>query len=328
MIDLLKNFSFYFLFSVNFCVYFFIIFIFSKYRPDFFGTCVSNEKTSLHHDILLRGLGVFFPFLILPIFFIYKDIFTILDLFLIFIMTFIGFWDDRRGLSQIFKLSLLICVSIIINCLGAIEESNSLNNLFDILLNTFYLVFLILFFNQIDGINGLAAMTFICSLILTCFLIQNFLFLVTLGPIFCYLLINLRGKTGIQGEAGSFFMGGIIFIMTKNNALFFDKILTILFLGPVLFDVIATTLIRLYYKQNIFLGHRNNFYQKLVSNIEKPSIVCSGFFLIQLILGIMLYELHLISSNYFIWYLIVVLTEIAIFIILSILIHKKIILTK
>ena len=47
-------------------------------------------------------------------------------------------------------------------------------------------------------------------------------------------------------------MGSIIFIMTKNNTLFFDKILTILFLGPVLFDVIATTLIRLYFKQNIF----------------------------------------------------------------------------
>ena len=328
MIDLLENFSFYSLFSINFSLYFFLIFVFSKYKPDFFGTCVSNEKTSLHHDVLFRGLGIFFPFLILPILFIYKDIFTNLDLFLIFIMTFIGFWDDRRGLSQIFKLTVLICVSFIINLLGEIEGSNSLNNSFDILLNTFYLVFLILFFNQIDGINGLAAMTFICCLILTCFLIKKFIFLVTLGPIFCYLLINLRGKTGIQGEAGSFFMGSIIFIMTKNNTLFFDKILTILFLGPVLFDVIATTLIRLYFKQNILLGHRNNLYQKLVSNIEKPSIVCSSFFLIQLTLGIILYKLYLMSSNYFIWYSIVVSTEITIFIIISILIHKKTILIK
>lgn len=328
MIDLLENFSFYSLFSINFSLYFFLIFVFSKYKPDFFGTCVSNEKTSLHHDVLFRGLGIFFPFLILPILFIYKDIFTNLDLFLIFIMTFIGFWDDRRGLSQIFKLTVLICVSFIINLLGEIEGSNSLNNSFDILLNTFYLVFLILFFNQIDGINGLAAMTFICCLILTCFLIKKFIFLVTLGPIFCYLLINLRGKTGIQGEAGSFFMGSIIFIMTKNNTLFFDKILTILFLGPVLFDVIATTLIRLYFKQNIFLGHRNNLYQKLVSNIEKPSIVCCSFFLIQLILGLILYELYLMSSNYVIWYSIVAFTEITIFIIISILIQKKTILIK
>ena len=171
-------------------------------------------------------------------------------------------------------------------------------------------------------------MTFICCLVLTCFLIKKFIFLVTLGPIFCYLLINLKGKTGIQGEAGSFFMGSIIFIMTKNNTLFFDKILTILFLGPVLFDVIATTLIRLYFKQNIFLGHRNNLYQKLVSNIEKPSIVCSSFFLIQLILGLILYELYFMSSNYVIWYSIVAFTEITIFIIISILIHKKTILIK
>ena len=169
-------------------------------------------------------------------------------------------------------------------------------------------------------------MTFNCCLVLTCFLIKKFIFLVILGPIFCYLLINLKGKTGIQ--EGSFFMGSIIFIMTKNNTLFFDKILTILFLGPVLFDVIATTLIRLYFKQNIFLGHRNNLYQKLVSNIEKPSIVCSGFFLIQLILGLILYELYFMSSNYVIWYSIVAFTEITIFIIISILISKKTILIK
>ena len=81
---------------------------------------------------------------------------------LISILTFFGFIDDKYDLSSKLKLFVIIFISLFYNIL-AIGIDKSFLNLIEFLhfFNKFiFLIFLILFFNQIDGINGLAVNLF------------------------------------------------------------------------------------------------------------------------------------------------------------------------
>ena len=129
-----------------------------------------------------------------------------------------------------------------------------------------FLVFLVLFFNQIDGINGLASSTFIVSILFLSFLYDGFIYILpVIAIIFCYLLYNFRGKIGIQGDSGSYFLGSFFFIFIDKELSTLNFFTSIFFLCPILFDIMATTVTRLFYMINVFEGHRNNVYQKLVS---------------------------------------------------------------
>ena len=86
--------------------------------------------------------------------------------------------------------------------------------------------------------------------------------------ILVYLFINLKGRIGIQGDAGSFFMGSFVAVLfTKSIELSKIGIIFVI-LGPLVFDVCATTLIRIYFKVGLTTGHRNNLYQKLVAKYQ------------------------------------------------------------
>ena len=102
---------------------------------------------------------------------------------------------------------------------------------------------------------------------------------------FISFFINLKGKVGIQGDAGSFFMGAFMAILFTKT-IEWPKIGIIFFIvGPVIFDVCATTLVRIYYKIDLTMGHRNNLYQKLVSKYQSHTKVTLFFGLLQLLLN-------------------------------------------
>jgi len=97
---------------------------------------------------------------------------------------------------------------------------------------------------------------------------------------FPYLYYNLQGKIGIQGDTGSYFLAGIVFVIAKDfpqNE--YSISILMFFLCPILIDLIVTTIVKLYYKQNIFIGHKDNIYQKLAaysgSHVMSTGIFCT-----------------------------------------------------
>ena len=211
----------------------------------FFGTCFANEKTSLYHKPMIRGLGLLYILALIPMF-LFNEILFQIDFLLIFISTIVGFCDDKYGISQIKKILLLLFVIICLKFFY-IDIDNFLIS--DFLIDVSLFLFLTLFFNQIDGINGLAGSTFSITCLGILILLNEMIMLQIIVPIICvtliYLNTNLRGKIGIQGESGSFFMGSVMFVLFQKFHNNFDWIYIFMFLFPVLSDVICTTIVRI-----------------------------------------------------------------------------------
>ena len=297
----------------------------SKFR-NLFGVCVSNEKTSLYHDPMLRGLGVLYIISLLPAFVFSNNLFSSMEIILIISATLIGFIDDKYGISQLRKL-LFLTFLIFANEIftKSFVDINSLN----ILIKISLFVFFNLFFNQIDGINGLAGSTFILTCCALFFISKNDLELVSLVSIILvtliYLNTNLRGKIGIQGEAGSFFMGSVIFLLYTKLGNNYDIIYVILFLFPILSDVMCTTLIRLWYVQNLFISHRNHLYQRLVAKNKSHAVIAALFSAVQLI--VITITILIYNFDHFLYKFLCILLLSSFFIAInfrySLLIHKE-----
>ena len=291
-----------------------------------FGTCLSNEKTSLYHEPIIRGLGILYIFALSPIFVFIEESISLNAIVLVVFSTLLGFYDDKYGISQIKKILLLVSIILLIEIfLVKLEYFLLIGLLSKIILFLFFT----LFFNQIDGINGLAGSTFI----FTCFgflLLFNDLiniqFVISIIVVtIIYLNTNFKGNIGIQGEAGSFFMGSVIYIFFEkiNNPQ--DLIYIIMFLFPVLTDVISTTLVRVWYIKNIFLSHRNHLYQRLVAKNKSHLRTTAYFAIIQLSAIIITFFFY--NLDYSIYKILGIITFILFFMVInlrySFLIHKE-----
>ncbi|OUU26493.1 MAG: hypothetical protein CBB97_07910 [Candidatus Endolissoclinum sp. TMED37] len=326
----------YFIISSNLNLIFLIFFplIFSslsiyalyKFFPNFLGSNLQNEKTSIKQQAFLRGYGIIFPLSVLPSFLIFSDFFLFLDFFYIIILTFIGFLDDKLNLSQKLKFKIiLICSGIYLFKITDFLEYDLIEYL-SIIIKLFIFVFIILFFNQIDGINGLAASTFLISITFFGLYFSVLIFVIpVIITVSIYLIYNLNDKVGIQGDSGSFFLGSYFLVISSkifNNEEFY---FIFLFLSPILFDIVATTLVRFLNNENIFVGHKNNFYQKFaafkISHIKSTLL----FVCLQILVSIITISLmRNTDQNYFFIVLVIfLLIKFLIFLILSYLIQNK-----
>ena len=296
------SFIFLFAFIFFFSIYYFFIYLCKFKFPNFYGECQSNEKTSMKHKKMYRGLGFFYIITLFP-FIIYNDLFfNIFDLFLIAVSVIIGFWDDKKSLKQLFKLKILLFTGAVYTLV--LQDFSSINSFIstDLILYPIYFIFMVLFFNQIDGINGLAGITFLVTLFLFSFFLDNMLFLTPIiAVIIAYLSLNLRGVLGIQGEAGSFFMGSVIFVLSLKINFPFHTTFSFIFLLPILIDISATTIVRFYLKKNIFEGHRSNLYQKLVAKHQRPAFVSLSFGILQIITGLLIIFLFKNTATVFVF---------------------------
>lgn len=315
-----------FILFINFTLFFLIVYFVRNRFSNFLGVCVSNEKTSLKHEEISRGLGVFYLTTLIPLIFFYENLLEINDLCLIVSVCLIGFWDDKKGLGQKLKLIILLLIGILYVFSNESISYNSSLDSFNYIILPLYFVFNVLFFNQIDGINGLAAITFIVMLLIMNYFLGDVILVVSiLGAVLAYLIINIKGSIGIQGEAGSFFMGAVIFILSIKKEFPFHNLLSFVFLLPILLDISSTTIVRYYLNISLLKGHRNNLYQKLVAKYQRPGFVSLIFGLLQMIIGFFIIlgiELldeklfYLILSTFFL-----ILT--LVFLRVSLLIHSK-----
>ena len=282
------NFFFYILICLSGLIMYLGIKLANYKLKNIFGVCLANEKTSLYHDPLIRGLGILYLFALSPLFIFSQQLLTVSDILIIVCSSLLGFYDDKFGITQIKKIVLLITMFLIIELI--LTNYLDLNFLY-FCVKIILFLFFTLFFNQIDGINGLAGSTFILSccgiLILLNDLISIELILALILVTIVYLQTNFKGNIGIQGEAGSFFMGSFVFVFSQklNNSQ--DLTYFLMFLFPILSDIISTTLIRLWYVKNIFLSHRNHLYQRLV-NKNKNHFKTTMYFAIAQIFTILI----------------------------------------
>ena len=286
--------------DVNSLIYIFLscfifglgLFISKNYLMFFFGICQSNEKTSIKHLPMIRGLGVWYLLSLMPFFFLNFEIFKLSEWVLLVGSVIIGFWDDKRGITQKKKLIVLFILwflSEIILFDSNLSSITSYNSSFFLRLLLF--IFFILFFNQIDGINGLASLTFLVfTLTILLFLNINKIIIIfyisSILMVMIYLIVNLRGKIGIQGESGSFFMGALSYLLVINNFLGYQVFYSIFLLCPILLDLVITSIYLFLKGKNLFKGHRENIYQKLTSKFQSHAIVSFGFTFLQIISSI------------------------------------------
>ena len=305
------------------CLTFFIIQIIPTHFKKYFGLCVSNEKTSIYHDPLLRGIGIIFPLILIINTSYFETPISNIDALIIIISSLVGFWDDKFLLNQKSKFFIFFILGLFYSYYINVQIDL---NFYEFIINAFIFLFLVLFFNQIDGINGLATLTFLTTIIfLSLFLNNIFLLLPVIFSVIAYLSFNVRGKVGIQGDTGSFFMGSLVAVLYFKIFKWYEFGILIFILLPILLDICSTTLVRIFLGMSILVGHKNNLYQKLVAKYKKHIFVSLGFVVIQIIFCfIMKYLLNSwgLKEIYFIIFITISLTA-PLFLYLSYLIHKN-----
>ena len=296
-----------------------------KYLSPIFGECVANNKTSKFHTPMVRGIGIIFPIILVLSSIIWGSIFTKFEILIIFLSTLIGFWDDKYFLKQKKKLFFFLFLGFVWSLYQVNLKNTDINFFIELITHNFIFVFIVLFFNQIDGINGLATSTFLICIL---FVILTGINLILLMPlIMCvvaYFVINMGGKIGIQGDAGSFFMGSFITILLVKT-IDWDKSGIIFFiLGPIVFDICATTIIRACFKVDLTIGHKNNLYQKLVSRYQSHIKVTFSFAITQIVFGYFLLKLLEIESSYILYGILLLFSSLfmLLFFFTAYLIHK------
>ena len=101
-------------FSFFVCIYsYFFIKIIPIYFKNYFSLCVSNNKTSLYHEPFLRGLGFFFPLTLILNTTLFKTPLNNIDIVMIVLSSFIGFWDDKFEINQKTKFYLFSILSLL-----------------------------------------------------------------------------------------------------------------------------------------------------------------------------------------------------------------------
>lgn len=312
--------------SLFFFITIFLLNVLSKKYSFIFGISISNIKTSKYHPPMPRGLGIVFPIILIFSALILGSFFNAFETIIITMSTLLGFGDDKYSLNYKTKLIIIILIGSIFSYYTV--ETNEVNNFYFLkfILNLFVFIFLILFFNQIDGINCMASGNI---LIVFGFLFLNGLNLVLLLPIIfsivAYMFVNMKGNICIQGDAGSYFMGSLICLLLTRSFDYIEFGFIFIILGPILFDISSTTLVRFFYGINLSIGHRNNLYQKLVSKLDNHVLVTIKFCIVQILFCIILFwgKQKFSLDQVYTWMLLVVVSLSLVFCYSSYLIHNK-----
>ncbi len=216
---------------------------------------------SSHKDITPRngGLSLFaitFPFLF--IFDLWAALFSTL-------MFLIGILDDYEPLNNKIKLALISFFTIGL-CYVKLHVID-----FEFFFIFSLLMIIIIGFNFIDGLNGVAATLGFLSLSIVIFKYFNaeyyncMYILVILVALISFLQVNLKGSV-FMGDSGSMFIGSLIAYYSidlhVNNLI---SSVDIAFLSGVFFmDLIAIVLFRIFFlRKNPFIADRNHIHHKL-----------------------------------------------------------------
>ena len=228
-----------------------------------------NQRTS-HMGIIPVGGSLGFIFVSSINFILNKEY----NFFLFLILSIVGLIDDLKGLGNKVRLltqiivgsifSTLVYKESIFNFLSTISYQ-FIDDIFIIILMTFFFVSIVNFTNFADGLDGLVSGSMVIIFLFAAYLLDiNYIFLV--GGLLGFLVLNWHPAKVFMGDSGSYFLGSIycscIFHSNSWNIFF-----ALLLIGsPLYFDVMVCVIRRYFYKQNIFKAHNVNLYQRLNQN--------------------------------------------------------------
>lgn len=205
-----------------------------------------------------------------------------------------GFIDDRFSLSQ--KCRLII--QIILSFLSVYSYNQPAILPVNIFLLSFWIIFITgttNFYNFMDGINGIAALTGIAGFGLMAFFSYYFIheYTITLMSIslLCaclgFLPLNFPNARIFMGDVGSLLLGFVFALFIVKLSL---NIRTFLCLIMFLCMFYADALVTIYYRwkrgENLIQSHRSHLYQYITNELGLPhwkvSLIYAG---IQLVFG-------------------------------------------
>lgn len=192
-------------------------------------------------------------------------------------VAFLGFMDDRQGLSPKLRLFGHFAAAIVALYLFGGMPSIALFNwilpagiLLDILA-VLYLVWLINLYNFMDGIDGLAAVEAICVCAGACLLYflnghyqLIFLPFSLLVAVSGFLIWNFPPARIFMGDAGSVFLGFILGLFSIQSAFFNPGFFYawLILSGVFIVDATVTLIRRWITGRGLFKPHRSHAYQK------------------------------------------------------------------
>lgn len=228
-----------------------------------------NSRTS-HVGIVPRGGGIVFPliFLALP----YVANISLLEkniLITVILFATIGFLDDLISLPGVLRLVLQFILSISFSYF--LYQNYELNILL-LPLISLALSWSVNLFNFMDGTDGLAAMQAIGFTVGfgIIFWIEQNTALVSLATVLfavllAFLSFNWPQAKLFMGDAGSYFLGGLIGVLSISSSIKYkvDFTVWLILYSPFWFDATITLIRRVYNKENFLGAHRKHAYQRL-----------------------------------------------------------------
>lgn len=297
--------------SLFLVLYFVLIIIYFKIADQYNIIDKPNERSS-HKGIVIRGAGIIFPIaFILPVILLnqWSEIYLI-SIGLILIST-ISFLDDVLTLNNKVRLSIhFIAVALLM------IQLNVFNNYWYVIPFTFIVtVGVINAYNFMDGINGITALYSFVG-IFSFYLLRNEfnlylseeIYISILASILVFSFFNIRKKAKcFSGDVGSISIAFLLSFLVLSMILQTGQLKWLLFLGIYGLDSVATIVLRIIRKENIFKAHRSHFYQFLVNDYKYNHVYVAILFAIsQVLLNYIVYTRSTTSVFQF-YFLIVVI---------------------
>jgi len=248
------------------------------------------------------------------------------------VLSLVSFVGDRFELSPVIRLVFQFTASIIFLFGLWKTHPNSSVGYFLIIQLALYIVGTTNFYNFMDGINGLAAITGIVGFGLMASYGVNSAILPALNPLsismaFCcagFLPFNMPEAKVFMGDVGSILLGFVFAAMVVWYATSLSDFLCLAsFLFPFYADEITTAVIRLKNRENLGRPHRKHLYQILANeyNISHWKISL-GYGIAQLVIGVFILFFNTLGVFPILFILIV---SFCIFSALSLVLRKKLI---
>ena len=238
------------------------------------------------------GLGILAAFICLSLFYDIPAGFWIPAV----MVSLVGLYSDRRDLSPGLRLLAHTIAALVLVVTLRVVAPDSMGRIFLIVLCTVFLVGTSNFYNFMDGINGIAAITASLALGFMAVYLHlngsglNFIYLssglclASLG----FLPFNMPAARVFMGDVGSILIG---FIYAGMIIVFAHDLLSFVCLASFIFlfyaDELTTMLIRLKDRERLLRPHRRHLYQ-ILSNEYRVAHwkVSVGYGVAQFIIGV------------------------------------------
>lgn len=208
----------------------------------------------------------------------------------------LSFFGDMANISQKTRLFFQFLAASLLLFIVLGSEQNLVSKSVGLVFMSVFIVGTANFYNFMDGINGIAAITGVAGFGLLGFyalmwsdngawaILAICISLSCLG----FLPFNMPKAKIFMGDVGSIFLGftfaAIVIMLSKN---FLDFICLSSFLFTFYADELITMFFRLKGGENLLLAHRSHFYQLLANELAIPHWKISiGYGLTQLIVGL------------------------------------------